>query len=120
MDGNRFVATWHIHGTLSADAVIRYKLPCPATLVRVDTCGTADVHAALVIGVVGNTNAYKLTHTPGHNAEFVTLDRGDFDGDLAGLDTAECPHLAKDTELLLTWTHASSSDVDIALTFLEG
>jgi hypothetical protein len=35
-------------------------------------------------------------------------------------DTAECPHIAKDTVLLLTWTHASSSDVDIALTFLEG
>ena len=41
MDGMRFVAAWHFHGTLSADAVIRYKLPCDATLVQVDTNGTA-------------------------------------------------------------------------------
>jgi hypothetical protein len=35
-------------------------------------------------------------------------------------DTNECPHIAKDTVLLLTYTHASASHVDIALTFLEG
>jgi hypothetical protein len=49
----------------------------------------------------------------------VTKVRGDFDGALNS-DTAECPHIAKDTVLLLTFTHASASDVDIVLTFLEG
>jgi hypothetical protein len=52
MDGMRFVVTWHVHGTLSADAIFRYKLPCDATLVRVDTCGTADVTSALKIGTL--------------------------------------------------------------------
>jgi len=119
MDGMRFVVTWHVHGTLAADAVIRYKLPCAATLVQVDTCGTANVHAALKIGTVGDDDGYVKAFEPGHNAVFVTQDRGDFDGAL-NLDPAQCPHLAQGTELLLTWTHASSSDVDIALTFLEG
>ncbi len=122
MDGMRFVVAWHIHGTLSANAIIRYKLPCDATLVRVDTCGTADVHAALIVGTLlpdSDDNGLIASYTPGHNAIFDTKDRGDFNGAL-NADTGECPHLAKDTVLLLTLTHASASDVDIALTFIEG
>lgn len=122
MDGMRFVVTWHIHGTLSADAIIRYKMPCDATLVRVDTCGTANVNAALKIGTLlptSDDDGYVTSYTPGKNAVFDSVVRGEFNGAL-NADTAECPHIAKDTVLLLTWTHASSSDVDIALTFLEG
>lgn len=119
MDGMRFVVAWHFHGTLSADAVIRYVLPCNATLVQVDTNGTANVTAALIVGTAGDTDGYIKTHAPGANATAVTKDRGDFDGAL-NLDTAECPHLVKGTVLVLTYTHASASDVDIALTFLEG
>jgi len=119
MDGMRFVVAFHVHGTLSADAVLRYTLPCNATLVRVDSNGTANVTSALIIGTAADDDGYIKTFTPGGNATVVTKDRGDFDGALNS-DTAECPHIAKDTTLLLTYTHASASDVDIALTFLEG
>lgn len=119
MDGFRFVAMFHLHGTLAADAIMRYTLPCDATLVRVDTIGTADVHAALIIGTAADDNGYITTYTPGHNAVIDTKDRGDFNGALV-TDTAECPHIAKDTTILLTLTHASASHVDVALTFLEG
>jgi hypothetical protein len=119
MDGMRFVVPFHFHGTMAADGVMRYKLPCNATLERVDTCGTADVHGALIVGTTADDNGYIQSYTIGHNATFNTKDRGDFDGAL-NTDTAECPHIAKDTVMLLTLTHASSSDVDIALTFLEG
>jgi hypothetical protein len=68
----RFVVTWHIHGTLSADAVIRYKLPCDATLVQVDTNGTANVTSALIVGTAGDTDGYIKTFTPGGNATAVT------------------------------------------------
>jgi hypothetical protein len=119
MDGMRFVVPWHFHGTLSANPVIRYKMPCDATLVRVDTNGTAAVTAALIIGTAADDDGYVKTHAPGADATAVTLERGDFDGAL-NTDTAECPHIAKDTVLLLTYTHASASDVDISLTFLEG
>lgn len=119
MDGMRFVVAWHIHGTLSGDATLRYKMPCDATLVRVDTCGTADVHSSFTLGSSSNADAYIKASTPGHNATFVTHDRGDFDGD-SGHDTAECPHIAKDTVLVVAFTHASASDVDFCMTFLEG
>jgi hypothetical protein len=49
----------------------------------------------------------------------VTKDRGDFTGALM-TDTAECPRLSKGDVLLLTLTHASSVNPDIALTFIEG
>ena len=119
MDGMRMIVAWHLHGTLSADAVIRYKLPCNATLVQIDTNGTANVTSALVVGTAADTDGYVKTFRPGYNATAVTIDRGDFDGALNS-NTAECPHIAAGTVLLLTYTHASASDVDIALTFLEG
>lgn len=122
MDGMRFVVTWHFHSTMSADGVMRYKLPCDATLVQVDTCGTANVSSALKIGRISPTSdddGYITSFTPGANATFVTKDRGDFNGALMS-DVNECPHLSKGEILLLTFTHASGSDVDIALTFLEG
>jgi hypothetical protein len=119
MDGMRFVVPFHFHGTLSADGIMRYTLPCNATLVRVDTSGTADVHAALIVGTAADDDGYIKTFTPGHNGSVVTKDRGDFDGAL-NTDTNECPHIAKDTTLLLTLTHASASHVDICLTFIEG
>ena len=119
MDGLRFTAQWHLHGTLTANAVIRYTLPCDATLVQVDTNGTADVHAGLIIGTAADDDGYIKSYVPGHNATADKRDRGDFDGAL-NPNTAECPHIVAGTVLLLTLTHASASDVDIALTFLEG
>jgi hypothetical protein len=122
MDGSRFVVAWHVHSTLAANAIFRYKMPCNATLVQVDTCGTAAVTSSFILGTLlptSDDNGYIMAARPGHTATFITFDRGDFDGAL-NPDTAECPHILKDTVLLLTYTHASASDVDIALTFLEG
>jgi hypothetical protein len=119
MDGMRFVVPFHFHGTLAANPVIRYKLPCAATLVQVDTSGTANVTAALIVGTAADDDGYIKTFAPGANGATVTKKRGNFDGAL-NTDTAECPHIAAGTVLLLTYTHASAADVDIALTFIEG
>jgi hypothetical protein len=119
MDGMRFVVNFHVHGTLSADAYFRYKLPCPATLVQIDTNGTANVTSSMIVGTAADDDGYVKAFTPGANATAVVIDRGDFDGALNS-DTNECPHIAKDTVILITYTHASASHVDIALTFLEG
>jgi hypothetical protein len=120
MDGKRFVWTVHHHGTMTADLVARYKLPCNATLVRVDSYGTADAEGTLIIGTPDDTDGYVKSHVPGHNASFVTLERGDFDGAL-NADTAECPHIAKDTVIVATLGHNdSSTHTGFALTFLEG
>ena len=125
MDGMRFTVSWHVHAAIADDVIIRYKLPCDATLVQVDTNSTADVHGTLQVGTLLPTSSvagYLVDYVVGHNGVTVTKDRGDFDGALI-TDTAECPHILKDTVVLLTFTHNgadTNSDLDIALTFLEG
>ncbi len=119
MIGNLFNVNFHTHGTLSANAIYRYVMPCDATLVRVDTIGTAAVSAGLIVGTPADDDGYIKTFVPGANNTAVTKERGDFDGAL-NPDTAECSHILKDTVVLLTYTHASASNVAINLTFLEG
>lgn len=119
MQGNLFQANFHVHGTLSADAVFHYTLPCPATFLSVITNGVANVTSSLIVGTDADDNGYITAFTPGANNTPVTKDRGDFNGALVA-DTAECPHLAAGTTLLLTYTHASASHVDIQLNFMEG
>src|SRR5512136_262024 len=104
MDGMRFVVNFHVHGTLSEDIVARYTLPCNATLVRIDTNSTADAEGSMIVGTAADTDGYVKSFTPGHNATLVTINRGDFDGALNS-DTAECPHIAAETTILITYTH---------------
>jgi hypothetical protein len=118
MDGMRFVWAVHHHGTMTADLIARYKMPCAATMVRVDSYGTADAEGTLIVGTAADDNGYILSHVPGHNAEFVTYEEGDFDGAL--ISGGHCPHVAKDTELLVTLAHNdASTHTGFAITFLE-
>lgn len=119
MQGNLFNVNFHTHGTLSADAVYRYVMPVTATLIQIDTIGTANVTSALIVGTPADDDGYVKSFRPGYNNTVVTINRGDFDGAL-NPDTAECPQIAKGTTILLTYTHASASNVAINLTFLEG
>jgi hypothetical protein len=64
MDGMRFVATFHAHSTPSADAYFRYKLTCDATLVQVDTNGTANVTSSMTVGTAADDDGY-TTWPPG-------------------------------------------------------
>ena len=100
--------------------IVRYKLPCAATLVQVDCQATTAAVGSIKIGLVTNDDAYLKAFTFGASNAWTKADRGDFDGDLSGHNTAECPHLAKDTELLITIAHGSMIDSNCALTFVEG
>lgn len=119
MDGMRFVFSLHGHGTLAADMVAHYKLPCGATLVRVDAVATTAAVGTVIIGTNADDNGYLPAFTFGASNVPVTAERGDFTGALMD-DTVECPHLAKDTVLLITVAHNSMINPDLVLTFLEG
>jgi len=119
MDGMRFVWHLHGHGTLAADMVAHYKLPCDATLVQVDAVATTAAVGSVIIGTDADDNGYLTTFTFGASNVPTVADRGDFAGAL-NADTAECPHIAKGTVLLITVTHNSMINPDLALTFLEG
>ena len=50
MDGMRFVVPLHRHGTLAADMIMHYKLPCGATLVQVDAVATTAAVGTVKMG----------------------------------------------------------------------
>jgi len=119
MDGMRFVFTLHGHGTLSANMVSSYKLPCDATLVQVDAVATTSAVGTVIIGTAADDNGYLTAFTFGESGVPTTAEKGDFAGAL-NTDTTQCPHIAKGTVLLITVTHNSMINPDLALTFLEG
>ena len=119
MDGMRFVVPLHGHGTLAADMVMHYKLPCGATLVQADAVATTAAVGTVKIGTDADDDGYLPAFTFGASNVPTVADRGDFTGALNG-DTAECPRLAKGTVLKITVAHNSMINPDLALTFVEG
>lgn len=119
MDGMRFVVQVHGHGTLAADMIAHYKLPCAATLVQVDAVATTAAVGTVKVGTDDDDDGYLTATTFGASNVPVTKDRGDFAGALNS-DTAECPHIASGTVLKITIAHNSMIHPDLALTFLEG
>ena len=58
MDGMRFVVPLHGHGTLAADMIMHYKLPCEATLVQVDAVATTAAVGTVKIGTDADDDGY--------------------------------------------------------------
>lgn len=119
MDGMRFVWHLHGHGTLAADMVAHFKLPCDATLVQVNAVATTAAVGTVKIGTDADDDGYLPAFTFGASNVPTTADRGELTGALNS-DTAECPHIAKGTVLLITVAHNSMINPDLDLTFLEG
>lgn len=119
MDGMRFIFTLHGHGTLAANMVAHYVTPCPCTLVQVDAVATTAAVGTVIIGTDADDNGYLTAFTFGASNVPTTATRGEFTGALMS-DTAECPHFAAGTVLLITVAHNSMINPDLALTFLEG
>lgn len=113
MDGMRFVFPVQGHGTLAADVIRHYKLPCDATLVQVDAVATTAAAGTIKIGTDADDDLYLVAKDFGASNVPKTYGRADFVG-------AEYPHLAKGTVLKITVAHASMVHPDAALTFLEG
>ena len=82
MDGMRFVVPLHGHGTLAADMVMHYKLPCGATLVQVDAVATTAAVGTVKIGTDADDDGYLPAFTFGASNVPTVADRGDFSGAL--------------------------------------
>jgi hypothetical protein len=119
MDGMRFVVTLHGHGTLAADMIGHYRLPCDATLVQVDAVATTAAVGSLRIGTEADDDGYLPATNIGASGTPVSVARGGFTGAL-NPDPAECPHLPNGTVLRVQLTHNASVHPDVALTFVEG
>lgn len=119
MDGMRFLFTLHGHGTLAANMVANFKLPCAATLVQVDAVATTAAVGTVTLGTAADADGYLPAFTFGASSAPATADRGDFSGAL-NAEPGECVHFAKGDILLITVAHNSMINPDLVLTFLEG
>src|SRR5450759_2329616 len=93
-----FVVQLHGHGTLAADMVMHYKLPCDATLVQVDAVASTAAVGTLKLGTEADDDGYLQAFNFGASNVPATAGRGRFNGAL-NRDVAEYPHILKGTVL---------------------
>jgi len=118
-----FQQAYHITGTLSANANIRFAVPFDCQLIHVSAVASNNSDATLTIGTSADTDGYITAFAIGDSntpAEKEALT--DFNGALAG---SQYPHIADGTIVVLTLDYDGSSgtaaqNVTIVLTFTEG
>ena len=123
MDGNRFTVSIHLHGTLAANALGAFQLPCGATLEAVSACGSNVNSATLQIGTSADADGVLVAGSIGDNSVPALFSRGGFDGAL--VQSNQFPHFAKGAVLnwLLDFDGAAgtaAANVQIIFYFLEG
>ena len=119
MDGMRFIFSLHGHGTLAANMVANFKVPCDCTLVALNAVATTAAVGTLIVGTAADDDGYLTAFTVGASGTPTSVGRGGFTGAL-NTNTAEGPHILKGTILLITITHNSMINPDFQLIFTEG
>jgi len=119
MQGNLFVISHFVAGTLSADAVKRMSFPFGVTLIGANAGCDNTTSFLLNFGTVADPDAY-IDDVTVTGAAATTTDVG-----TADLVDGEPMHIAANTELLLTIDYdggagGDSANVDVHLFFREG
>jgi hypothetical protein len=117
MQGDRVTLSFHITGTLAADANIGFVLPFDAQLEHVSSVVSGTHPGGLIIGNSSDPDAYvTLIHTGISNAPAEIIRTG-FVG-------AQYPHIAKGTIIIVNVDFnddgTAAADLTIVLTFSEG
>ena len=118
-----FQTAFHIPGTLTADAAIKWVAPFNCQLVHVQAVATNDSDATLKVGTSADDDGYITAFTIGDSSvptekEAIT----DFNGALAD---SQYPHITDGTVIVLTLDYDGSGgtaaqNVTIVCTFTEG
>jgi hypothetical protein len=122
MDGLRFPIKEHYHGTLAANGVGAFALPCGATLVEVSATASNDSDATLQIGTSADADGIMAAKAIGDTSTPVVFTKADFAGALA---LNQPYHMAKGTifTYVLDFDGAggtAAQNVDLLFTFIEG
>ncbi len=80
---NLLVYTFHLHGTLAANAKGNIKLPCQASLVKVAACGSNANNGLLDVGTSADRDGILSAVDIGDSDTPTEYDRTDWDGALA-------------------------------------
>ncbi len=123
MQGNHLVYTWHIPGTLAANASIVFTTPFNLSLEKVSAVASNDSDATLKIGTSADDDGYLPASTIGDSGTPVVFSRANFTGALTESGTS--PHIAAGTVVALALDFdgaagTAAQNVTIALVFSEG
>ena len=119
MLGDKFTVAFNYHGALAADATATFELDEAATLVHVSFGCSSATPATLALGDSGDPNGIITAGAVGQSGTPAEFEPADFDGALA--DAKNPYHFPSDDKIVtFTITHASSEDVCLVLTFIEG
>lgn len=123
MQGTRFTVSWHIHGTLAANASGEFKLPCDASLVHVSLSNSAATDGILDLGTSADPDGIISDGACGDSNTPAIFEAANFNGALA--NAADPYHMVKGT--IVDWDFdydgsggTAAANVMIVLTFTEG
>jgi hypothetical protein len=113
-----FTHTYHVTGTLSANVVSKFKLPCDAQLIYACANASNTNNATLILGPSTDTDGYLESAAIGQSGTPVEFDWNDFVG-------SQYPHIAKGTIFTTTLDYdgsagSAAANFDLLLMFTEG
>ncbi len=125
MQGSRFVHSYHVPGTLSANVVITFKAPFDCTLVHVSACGSNTNNGLLIIGDSTDTDEYLTSSSIGDGGTPAEFDGDDFVDTNGNTHTRYYPRIADGTVVVATLDYDGASgtataDFTLVMTFEEG
>ncbi len=114
----KFVQSFHVPGTLSADLAISWTAPSPCQLVHVSAVGSNANNGLLTIGTTSDTDAYLESASIGDSHVPEEFERTDFVDD-------QFPDIADGTVMEIVLDHdgdggTATNDFTVVLTFVEG
>lgn len=120
---NMFSVTLAVAGTLSADALFNFIVPCACTLHSVSAGADNASTAVLNVGTLTDPNGYLAAKDFGDSDVPTLFDLDDFDGDLVTDQGNDYPHIAKDENISVGIDVDGSTDPDdpcVVLWFMQG
>ena len=125
MQGSRFTHTYHIPGTLSANAAIYFTAPFDCTLVHVSAVGSNANDGLLIIGDSSDDDEYLTSSSIGDSNTPAVFDGNDFVDTSGNTQTRYYPRIAAGTVVRATLDYDGASgtataNFTLVMTFEEG
>jgi hypothetical protein len=117
-----FQQSYHVPGALSGNVVIRFKMPCNATLIHVSAVQSDTNQGTVKVGDSSDNDEYLTASALGLSGTPAEYDGNDFVDTSGNTHTRYYPRIAKGTIVLVTITDGSghAHDPTVVLTFAEG
>jgi hypothetical protein len=128
MQGIHFTVPFHFGGTLAADQVVRFAMPCDALLESISGCQSNAGSATLKAGLGGTPNdddGFITAYAIGASGTPNVKKSGDFNGALVVAANGPLPRLKKGDVFWATLDFdgaaaTAGQNVTLVFTFIEG